>query len=111
MTAASLAPHRASASATLPEGLVVLHPAHARQSARIARGSSRRASAPQLSASPAPVRRVSPAATAARPAAPSAPVNELRFGAPLRAGEGIVFSSCGPCALRYLGSSLPIVSP
>ena len=48
MTAASLAPHRASASATLPEGLVVLHPAHARQSVRIARGSSRRASAPPV---------------------------------------------------------------
>lgn len=68
MTAASLAPHRASASATLPEGLVVLHPAHARQSARIARGSSRRASAPQSSASPT--------AAAAQSVAPSAPVNE-----------------------------------
>lgn len=87
MTAASLAPHRASASATLPEGLVVLHPAHARQSARIARGSSRRASAPQSSASPAPVRSVSPTAAAARPVAPSAPVNERSVSAHL-SGQG-----------------------
>lgn len=92
MTAASLAPHRASASATLPEGLVVLHPAHARQSARIARGSSRRASASQSSASPAPVRSVSPAAAAARPAAPSAPVNERSVSAHL-SGQGRESSS------------------
>ena len=92
MTAASLAPHRASASATLPEGLVVLHPAHARQSARIARGSSRRASAPQLSASPAPVRSVSPTAAAARPVAPSAPVNERSVSAHL-SGQGRESSS------------------
>lgn len=92
MTAASLAPHRASASATLPEGLVVLHPAHARQSARIARGSSRRASAPQSSASPAPVRSVSPTAAAARPVAPSAPVNERSVSAHL-SGQGRESSS------------------
>ena len=92
MTAVSLAPHRASASATLPEGLVVLHPAHARQSARIARGSSRRASAPQSSASPAPVRSVSPTAAAARPAAPSAPVNERSVSAHL-SGQGKESSS------------------
>lgn len=92
MTAVSLAPHRASASATLPEGLVVLHPAHARQSARIARGSSRRASAPQSSASPAPVRSVSPTAATARPVAPSAPVNERSVSAHL-SGQGRESSS------------------
>ena len=86
MTAASLAPHRASASATLPEGLVVLH------SARIARGSSRPASAPQSSASPAPVRSVSPTAAAARPVAPSAPVNERSVSAYL-SGQGRESSS------------------
>ena len=84
MTAASLAPHRASASATLPEGLVVLHPAHARQSARIARGSSRRASAPQSSASPT--------AAAAQSVAPSAPVNERSVSAHL-SGQGRESSS------------------
>lgn len=92
MTAASLAPHRASASATLPEGLVVLHPAHARQSARIARGSSRRASAPQSSASPAPVRSVSPAVAATQSVAPSAPVNERSVSAHL-SGQGRESSS------------------
>ena len=92
MTAASLAPHRASASATLPEGLVVLHPAYARQSARIARGSSRRASTPQSSASPAPVRSVSPTAATARPVAPSAPVNERSVSAHL-SGQGRESSS------------------
>lgn len=82
MTAASLAPHRASASATLPEGLVVLHPAHARQSARTARGSSRRASA----------RRVSPSATDSQPSTPSAPANERSVsGRP--AGQGVDTSS------------------
>lgn len=76
MTAASLAPHRASASVTLPEGLVVLHPAHARQSARAARGSSRRASAPQPSSYLVSARRVSPSATDSQPSTPSAPANE-----------------------------------
>nr|WP_314869857.1 LysM peptidoglycan-binding domain-containing protein [uncultured Rothia sp.] len=71
---------------------MVLHPAHARQSARIARGSSRRASAPQSSASPAPVRSVSPTAAAARPAAPSAPVNERSVSAHL-SGQGKESSS------------------
>lgn len=92
MTAASLAPHRASASATLPEGLVVLHPVHARQSARIAQGSSRRASAPQSSASPVPVRSVSPTAAAAQSVAPSAPVNERSVSAHL-SGQGRESSS------------------
>lgn len=76
MTAASLAPHRASASVTLPEGMVVLHPAHARQSARAARGSSRRASAPQPSSYLVSARRVSPSATDSQPSTPSAPANE-----------------------------------
>lgn len=98
MTAASLAPHRASASVTLPEGLVVLHPAHARQSARAARGSSRRASAPQ-------------------PSTPSAPANERSVsGRPAEQGvdtssplAGLVPSAIS--GLRFLSSRLERFNP
>lgn len=98
MTAASLAPHRASASVTLPEGLVVLHPAHARQSARAARGSSRRASAPQ-------------------PSTPSAPANERSVsGRPAEQGVDMSSPLAGlvPSAisgLRFLSSRLERFNP
>ena len=117
MTAASLAPHRASASATLPEGLVVLHPAHARQSARAARGSSRRASAPQPSSYLVSARRVSPSATDSQPSTPSAPANERSVsGRPAEQGvdtssplAGLVPSAIS--GLRSLSSRLERFNP
>ena len=117
MTAVSLAPHRASASATLPEGLVVLHPAHARQSARAARGSSRRASAPQPSSYLMSARRVSPSATDSQPSTPSAPANERSVsGRPAEQGvdtssplAGLVPSAIS--GLRFLSSRLERFNP
>lgn len=117
MTAASLAPHRASASVTLPEGLVVLHPAHARQSARAARGSSRRASAPQPSSYLVSARRVSPSATNSQPSTPFAPANERSVsGRPAEQGVDMSSPLAGlvPSAiagLRSLSSRLERFNP